>query len=115
MLQSGCLGGENLYRARWAQENDLRWLIKVAMAGLAARRLAWCKGLFDASLQQAIDLEMLRVPDKDMPGAGPTKEQYDKVMSREPAVRARPPRSWADADYESEDVGGEPAVLVRAA
>ena len=99
LKRAGC-GGRGLERPSWAGDDQYRWLLYCGLVGLAARRLAWETGGYEAARAEAEELGLLEQPSLELPAPGPEAEELARARTRRQRdlKPARAPTGWPGVD-----------------
>lgn len=95
-LQRMGLAGEGQERPRWAEDDEMDWLLALGLMSRTARRLVHQNGLYDETYEEALRTDLLTQPTVEHPAPGPPDRSPAEAQQwiAEWTARAHAPPGW---------------------
>jgi hypothetical protein len=95
-LQRMGLAGEGQERPRWAEDDEMDWLLSLGLMSRTARRLVHVNGLYEETLEEAQNTDLLTQPTVEHPSPGPPDRTPEEAAAwiAEWAARAQAPPGY---------------------
>jgi hypothetical protein len=82
------------FKAKWAADLEMPWVMTLAMIGQVGARVVWETGAYDESLAEAQVLGVLKMATVEKPNVGPSRALLTVAGDRRPVPAPRPPDTW---------------------